>query len=139
MATSQTQKPEGLAAGRPTPLPRLLIVEDSLTMRETLRILLSQDFDCEVAEDGARGLVLALASPPDLLLSDVEMRGVDGYELVRRVRAQPTLAHCRIVLLSGHAPRTEEHGADLYLVKPVRPALLIERLHGLLRARLSAP
>ena len=131
MASSQTDKPEGL----PAALPRLLIVEDSLTMRETLRILLSQDFECQVAEDGARGLVQALAAPPDLILSDVEMRGVDGYELVRRVRAQPMLAGCRLVLLSGHAPRTEEHGADLYLVKPVRPALLIECLHRLLRAR----
>jgi DNA-binding response OmpR family regulator len=134
MASSQIDKPEGLAAGLPRALPRLLIVEDSLTMRETLRILLSQDFECRVAEDGARGLVLALASPPDLILSDVQMQGVDGYELVRRVRAQPSLAHCRLVLLSGHAPRTSEHGADLYLVKPVRPALLIERLHALLRA-----
>ena len=104
-------------------------------MRETLRILLSLDFDCQVAADGTSALVLALARPPDLILSDVEMQGVDGYELLRRVRALPTLAHVRVVLLSGHAPQPGAGGAeDLYLVKPIRPALLIERIHALLRA-----
>jgi CheY-like chemotaxis protein len=113
--------------------PKVLIVEDSRTMRETLRILLSLDFDCRVAEHGADALAQALAAPPDLILSDVEMQGMDGYELLRRVRAQPSLAHVAFVLLSGHAPRPDRHDADLYLVKPVRPAVLIERIHSLLR------
>ena len=116
--------------------PRVLIVEDSRTMRETLRILLSLDFEVQAAEDGASALVLALAQPPDLILTDVEMRGVDGYELLRRVRTQPALAHVRVVLLSGHPPRAERAGdgtgEDLYLVKPIRPALLVQRLHALL-------
>ena len=120
----------------PSEKPRVLIVEDSRTMRETLRILLSLDFECQAAEDGASALVLALARPPDLILTDVEMRGVDGYELLRRVRTQPSLAHVRVVLLSGHAPRTgraaDEPSEDLYLVKPIRPALLIQCLHALL-------
>ena len=118
----------------PSEKPRVLIVEDSRTMRETLRILLSADFECQAAEDGASALVLALAQPPDLILTDVEMRGVDGYELLRRVRALPSLAHVRFVLLSGHAPQPGAGGAeDLYLVKPIRPAVLIERIHALLR------
>lgn len=121
----------------PTEKPKVLIVEDSRTMRETLRILLSLDFDCRAAEDGASALVLALARPPDLILSDVEMKGVDGYELLRRVRSQPVLAHVRVILLSGHPPHPdlagEDTGEDLYLVKPVRPAVLIERIHALLR------
>ena len=118
----------------PSDKPKVLIVEDSRTMRETLRILLSLDFDCQAAEDGASALVQALACPPDLILSDVEMRGVDGYELLRRVRALPTLAHVRVVLLSGHAPQPGvASGEDLYLVKPIRPAVLIERIHALLR------
>ena len=120
----------------PTDKPKVLIVEDSRTMRETLRILLSLDFDCQAAEDGASALVQALARPPDLILSDVEMKGVDGYELLRRVRTQPALARVRVVLLSGHAPRTgragDEPSEDLYLVKPIRPALLVQRLHALL-------
>ena len=122
-------------ASSPTDKPKVLVVEDSRTMRETLRILLSLDFECRVADGGTQALVLALAEPPDVLVSDVEMQGVDGYELVRRVRAQPTLAHTPLILLSGHPPRSEAHGADLYLVKPVKPALLIERIHSLLRPR----
>ena len=104
-------------------------------MRETLRILLSLDFDCQVAADGTSALVLALARPPDLILSDVEMQGVDGYELLRRVRAQPALRHVRIILLSGHPAAAQPEGADLYLVKPVRPTLLIEHLHRLLHLK----
>lgn len=113
--------------------PLVLIVEDSRTMRETLRVLLSLDFECRLAEEGADALAQALARPPALIVSDVEMQGMDGYELLRRVRAEPALAGVQVVLLSGHAPRPGESGVDLYLVKPVRPAVLIEQLHELLR------
>lgn len=118
---------------RPKALPQVLIVEDSRTMRETLRVLLSLDFDCRVAVDGADALAQALVQPPALILSDVEMLGVDGYELLAQVRARPALAQVRFVLLSGHAPRPGAPEPDLYLVKPVKPGILIERLRALLQ------
>ncbi|AKF83335.1 chemotaxis protein CheY [Myxococcus fulvus 124B02] len=122
--------------------PKVLIVENSWTMRETLRLLLSGDFDCTAASSGEEGLEKALAQPPDLLLSDVNMEGMDGYELCRRFRQEPSLLHIPVVFVSGFAPRSDSDASlpvpDAYLVKPVKPALLIAEIHALLR-RGSAP
>lgn len=117
--------------------PKVLIVENSWTMRETLRLLLSGDFDCTTAVDGETGLAQALASPPDVLLSDVNMDGMDGYELRRRFLAEPTLKHIPVIFVSGYPPR-EDSGADpgrpdTYLVKPVKPPVLVAEIHKLLR------
>ncbi|MFP2905703.1 response regulator [Pyxidicoccus sp. 3LFB2] len=117
--------------------PKVLIVENSRTMRETLRLLLSGEFDCTTAADGESGLSQALASPPDVLLSDVSMDGMDGYELFRRFRSEPTLKHIPVVFVSGYQPRandgTGQPSPDAYLIKPVQPPLLITQLHALLR------
>lgn len=117
--------------------PKVLIVENSWTMRETLRLLLSGEFDCTTAADGESGLAQALAQPPDILLSDVNMDGMDGYELCRRFRAAPSLKHIPIMFVSGYAPRgegsTDQPVPDAYLVKPVKPPVLIAQLHALLQ------
>ncbi|MFP2925121.1 response regulator [Pyxidicoccus sp. 3LG] len=115
--------------------PKVLIVENSWTMRETLRLLLSGEFDCTTAADGESGLAQALAHPPDVLLSDVNMDGMDGYELCRRFRDEATLKHIPVVFVSGYAPRADAgpSGPDAYLVKPVKPPVLIAQLHALLR------
>lgn len=123
--------------------PKVLIVENSWTMRETLRLLLSGDFDCTVAANGEAGLAQALSQPPDLLLSDVNMEGMDGYELCRRCRQEPTLQHIPVVFVSGYAPRSDSDSSlpvpDAYLVKPVKPALLIAEIHALLQRGSSPP
>ena len=116
--------------------PRVLIVDDSRSMRQTLRLLLSPDFDCTLAEDGLSALTQARTHPPDLILSDVSMAGMDGYELCRRVRAEPPLQQVPFVFLSGHEPRAvlPEPG-HIYLLKPVRPDILVSRMHELLAPR----
>ncbi len=123
--------------------PKVLIVENSWTMRETLRLLLSGDFDCAVAHDGAAGLARMRESPPDVLLSDVAMEGMDGYELCRQVRAEPNLQRIPVVFVSGHAPRQGlppgTPGPDAYLVKPVRPPVLIATLRELLQRPPEGP
>lgn len=115
--------------------PQVLIVENTRTMRETLRLLLSTEFNCAVAESGEEGLERMLAQPPDLLLSDVNMDGMDGYELCRRVRSEPQFRQIRIAFLSGYPPRLGEpllSQPDVYLMKPVKPPELIAQLHALL-------
>ncbi|MFL5350368.1 MAG: PleD family two-component system response regulator [Hyalangium sp.] len=115
--------------------PQVLIVENTRTMRETLRLLLADDFDCDVAPSGELGFEMMLERPPDLLLSDVNMDGIDGYELCRRVRSEPRLQHLRIAFLSGYPPRMQEPALsqpDIYLQKPVKPPELIAQLHALL-------
>ncbi|PTL83782.1 PleD family two-component system response regulator [Vitiosangium sp. GDMCC 1.1324] len=116
--------------------PRVLIVDDSWSMRQTLRLLLSPDFECAIAEDGLSALELARKSPPDIIVSDVNMEGMDGYELCRQVRAEPSLKHVPFLFISGHAPRPGiPEAADAYLIKPVQPAVLIARLHEMLQPR----
>ncbi len=117
--------------------PKVLIVENSWTMRETLRLLLSGDFECTAVADGEAGLTQMLDSPPDVLISDVNMDGMDGYQLCGRVRAEPRLRHIPILFVSGYAPR-ENLGPGVplpnaYLIKPVRPPLLISTLHELIQ------
>ncbi|MDY7233032.1 response regulator [Hyalangium rubrum] len=115
--------------------PQVLIVENSRTMRETLRMLLSGDFDCLTFADAESGLERMLEHPPDLLLSDVNLDGMDGYELCRRARSEPRLQHIPVVLVSGYPPRLAELQPDAYFLKPVRPAELIAQLHALLRPK----
>jgi CheY-like chemotaxis protein len=116
--------------------PQVLIVENSRTMRETLRLLLCGDFDCVVAVNAESGLAMMQAHPPDLLLSDVSLDKMDGYELCRQVRLNPRLQHIPVVLISGYAPRlgdTTVVHPDAYFTKPVKPPELIARLHSLFR------
>jgi CheY-like chemotaxis protein len=116
--------------------PRVLIVDDSWSMRQTLRLLLSPDFDCALAEDGPSALDQARQQPPDVIVSDVSMAGMDGYELCLRMRAEPPLQQIPFVFLSGMAPRPGMvQASDVYLVKPVPPAVLVARLHELLQPR----
>ena len=113
--------------------PRVLIVDDSWSMRQTLRLLLAPDFDCAMAESGACALAHARQSPPDIIVSDVLMEGMDGYELRRRVRAEPVLEKVPFIFLSGREPQPDlTLGGDLHLVKPVPPELLLARLNELL-------
>jgi CheY-like chemotaxis protein len=120
--------------------PRVLIVDDSWSMRQSLRLLLSPDFDCVLAEDGVSALDQARQQPPDIIVSDVNMEGMDGYELCRRVRAEPPpLQMVPFLFISGHAPRPDmPEAADAYLLKPVQPAVLIARLHEMLQQPLAA-
>ena len=116
--------------------PKVLIVENSWTMRETLRLLLAGDFECATASDGETGLTQMMESPPDVLISDVNMDGMDGYELCGRVRAEPRLQHIPVLFVSGYSPREGPASTaipDAYLIKPVRPPVLISKLHELLQ------
>jgi CheY-like chemotaxis protein len=116
--------------------PRVLIVDDSWSMRQTLRLLLSPDFECALAENGVSALDQARQQPPDIIVSDVNMDGMDGYELCRRVRAEPPLQQVPFLFISGHAPRPGvPEAADAYLVKPVQPTVLIARLHELIQPK----
>jgi CheY-like chemotaxis protein len=113
--------------------PRVLIVDDSWSMRQTLRLLLSADFECLLSESALQALAHARQSAPDIILADVNMEGMDGYELRRQVRAEPALRQVPFLFLSGMPPRVSElSDEDVYLLKPVPPDQLLSQLHALL-------
>ncbi len=111
---------------------RVLVVDDAATMRSFHRDILERaGLDVEEAMNGVEALERALsaASPPDLLVVDVNMPQMDGYALLRAVRAEPALAAAPAIMVSTErqpqdADRGYAAGANLFLVKPVRPEVL---------------
>ena len=132
------------ASASPSPLVgagqrrSVLVVDDNSDMRAYLVRLLEERYDVRAAPNGAAALELVRADRPDLVLSDVMMPEVDGYELLRLIRSDAGLADLPVVLLSARAgPESAveglELGADDYLVKP----FTAEDLLGRVGARLA--
>ncbi|MGX5210940.1 SpoIIE family protein phosphatase [Streptomyces violaceus] len=121
---------------------RLLVVDDNADMRAYLTQLLQPDYDVLLAPDGRAALETALAQPVELVLSDVMMPRMDGFELVRALRADPRTARLPIVLLTARAGEEESvqgrhAGADDYLTKPFSARQLLARVRtGLELSRL---
>jgi PAS domain S-box-containing protein len=123
------------AAGAPA--ARILVADDNADMREYVKRLLGAHWVVETLADGRAALERALAEPPDLLLSDVMMPGLDGFALLKALRSDPRTRDLPIILLSaraGEEARVEglHAGADDYLVKPFSARELTARVGGAL-------
>src|SRR5215475_12965717 len=102
---------------------RILVIEDTEDNRQIIRDLLTS-FDYELLEavDGAEGVAMAEAHHPDLILMDIQLPVIDGYEATRRIRAVPELAAVPIIAvtsyaLSGEDVKAREAGCDGYVAK----------------------
>jgi PAS domain S-box-containing protein len=112
---------------------RVLVADDNADMREYLTRLLRPRYAVRVVSDGAAALAAIREEPPDLVVSDVMMPGLDGMELVAAVRADPRTARIPVLLLSARAGQESAveglaAGADDYLVKPFSAAELLARV-----------
>ncbi|HEX3529427.1 MAG TPA: response regulator, partial [Thermoanaerobaculia bacterium] len=126
IAAQEPGKPE-------TPRAHILLADDNADMREYVTRLLREQWDVETAADGAAALARAKHAPPDLILSDVMMPGLDGYELLQALRAEPATQAIPVIFLSaraGEESRLEglSAGADDYLVKPFSARELLARV-----------
>lgn len=115
------------------PDPYILVADDNADMSEYLRSLLSTNWRISIARDGQEAWEKAKAHPPGLILSDVMMPRIDGFELVRKIRADADLSLLPIILLSaraGEEARVEglEIGADDYMAKPFGAKELVARV-----------
>ena len=117
------------------PHGHILLADDNADMREYVRRLLEGAYTVEAVENGARALEAARARPPDLVLTDVMMPGLDGFGLLRELKADPKTASVPVILLSARAGQEAvveglEAGADDYLVKPFSARELLARVDG---------
>lgn len=112
---------------------RVLLVDDNRDMREYVARLLSRRYQVTSAADGLEALRLARVNPPDLVLTDIMMPGLDGFGLLRKLRSDPQTSAIPILMLSARAGEEAESegmeaGADDYLVKPFTARELMARV-----------
>ena len=120
--------------------PKVLVIDDDYDMLSYVAECLAKDFRCVTAVNGNQGLEKALDVVPDLVVSDVMMPEMDGFELSKRIREDERLSHIPIVLLTARGGRDSRIKAwdiyvDDYIVKPFHADELRSRLHSLLNVR----
>jgi CheY-like chemotaxis protein len=119
-------------------MPRVLYVEDNEMNRDMLsRRLQRRGFEVLIAEDGEQGVILAAAEKPDLILMDMSLPVLDGWEATRRIKAAPDTRCIPIIGLTAHAMAADrdkclEAGCDDYDTKPVELGRLLEKIERLL-------
>jgi two-component system cell cycle response regulator DivK len=117
---------------------RILVIEDTEDNRRILRDLLTNaGFELIEAVDGEKGVAAALDSKPDLILMDIQLPIIDGYEATRRIKANPATRHIPIIAvtsyaMSGDEMKAREAGCDGYVAKPFSPRQILATIRGLL-------
>ena len=117
---------------------RILVVEDQEDLRGILRDLLTgSGYEVAEAADGSDGVAKAKSVRPDLILMDIQLPVIDGYEATRLIKADPNLAATPVIAVSSFAMKGDEEkarasGCDSYVTKPYSPLQLLRLIQGFL-------
>jgi two-component system cell cycle response regulator DivK len=119
-------------------MKRVLVVEDTEDNRQIIRDLLSSaGYEIIEAMTGGQGVAMAAEHRPDLILMDMQLPVLDGYEATRRIKADPALRDIPVIAvtsyaLSGDEAKTREAGCDAYIAKPFSPRELLGKVREML-------
>jgi len=117
---------------------RVLVIEDSPSVRRLIEVCLRVlDVDVSSAIDGIEGLAEIRATDPDVVVLDIGLPGLDGWEVLSRLRENPDSAEVKVLILTAHAQpemadRAAKGGADAFMTKPFRPIDLRVQVEKLL-------
>ena len=115
-------------------MTRILLVDDQEDNRRIIRDLIgTTGYELVEAVSGEDGVAMAESHGPDLILMDIQLPGIDGYEATRRIKANPALAHIPIIAvtsyaLSGDDVKARAAGCDDYVTKPFSPRALLAKI-----------
>ena len=118
---------------------RILVVEDQEDNRQTVRDLLTvNDYEIIEAENGEEALAAVVKSRPDLILMDIQLPVMDGYEATRRIKADPSLSSIPIIAVTSYALNGDEEkaraaGCNDFVPKPYSPRQLLAKIREFLR------
>lgn len=119
---------------------RVLVIEDSPSVRRLIEVCLRVlDVEVTSAADGIAGLEEADATDPDVIVLDIGLPGLDGWEVLSQLRSNPATAEMKVLVLTAHAQpemadRAAEGGADAFMTKPFRPIDLRIQVEKLLKS-----
>lgn len=125
-------------------MTRVLVVDDEPNILLSLEFLMQQaGFEVVTAEDGESALAGVAATPPEVILLDISLPGISGFDVLERLRADPDHAGTLIIMLTAHGREVEREkglslGADDYITKPFSTRDLVEKVQALLAGRQAA-
>lgn len=120
-------------------MTKILLVEDNEMNRDMLsRRLQRKGYDVAMAVDGEEGVAMAVSEAPDLILMDMSLPVLNGWDATRRIKADPALARIPVIALTAHAMASDREqalaaGCDSYETKPIDLPQLLEKIESLLR------
>jgi len=127
------------------PKPKVLIIDDDPSLRRLVQVVFDRDgFETFLANEGSEGIRLALTNPPNIIILDIMMEGLHGFEVCKMLRANSSLRRTAIIIISGKSYKPDidkamELGADSYVVKPFSPKDLLEIAVKHMKERESRP
>ena len=116
---------------------KILIAEDNAINQDIFSEIFEDDFDMKMVSDGQQALDLIEDYMPNIVLLDIMMPGMDGYEVCRKIRCNDKVKNTKVIMVSAHAMETErmkglDAGADDYITKPFDEEALLEKVKTLI-------
>jgi DNA-binding response OmpR family regulator len=119
---------------------KILVIDDDAGIRESLKDLLAlEEYECVMARSGEEALAMVASAQPQLIVTDVQLPDMSGYQVCQSLKKDPASRHVPIVMMSGRFTEPQDRlqgfdlGADEFLSKPFDPGYFVARIKSLLR------